>query len=196
MTIYIATLCDSAADYSGKLCVLGAFDTLCAREFPVVHPQCSLAIRIGYEQGDVGRHEMLIRCLDPDGVECLPPFNPVIDVGFPSPFMPFVTRNLVLNLQRVKFERSGKTKTKVAVYAARDWTALDVQFGCTGGQHRSVYFAERLATTLRGYRPDVRVVVTHRERAKWPARATSSAGPAAEPTAGPASAAPSVPGSR
>jgi len=95
------------------------------------------------------------------------------------------------------FERVlALVEAQVAVYAARDWTALDVQFGCTGGQHRSVYFAERLATTLRGYRPDVRVVVTHRERAKWPARATSSAGPAAEPTAGPASAAPSVPGSR
>lgn len=107
MTVFIATLCDSAADYSGKLCVLGAFDTLCAREFPVVHPQCSLALRIGYDQADSGRHEMLIRCLDPDGAECLPPFNPVLDVAFPSPFLPFVTRNLVLNLQRVKFERTG-----------------------------------------------------------------------------------------
>ena len=59
-------------------------------------------------------------------------------------------------------------EAQVAVYAAREFTSLDVQFGCTGGQHRSVYFAERLATTLRGYRPDVRVVVAHRERARWP----------------------------
>ena len=107
MTVHIATLCDSATDYSGKLCILGAFDTLCAREFPVVHPQCSLAIRIGYDQADAGRHQMVIRCLDPEGKECLPPFQPVMDVGFPSPFQPFVTRNLVMNLQRVKFDRAG-----------------------------------------------------------------------------------------
>lgn len=107
MTVHIATLCDSATDYSGKLCILGAFDTLCAREFPVVHPQCSLAIRIGYDQEDAGRHQMVIRCLDPERNECLPPFQPVMDVGFASPFQPFVTRNLVINLQRVKFDRAG-----------------------------------------------------------------------------------------
>ena len=67
------------------------------------------------------------------------------------------------------FERVlALVEAQVATYVRRDWTALDVQFGCTGGQHRSVYFAERLATTLRGYRPDVRVVVVHRERARWP----------------------------
>jgi hypothetical protein len=107
MQILLATLCDSAADYQGKLSLLGAFDTLCARELPVVHPQCSLAIRICYDPQDAGRHQMRIRCVDPSDQECLPPFDPVVDVAFPSPFLPFVTRNLVLNLQRVKFDRAG-----------------------------------------------------------------------------------------
>ena len=107
MQILLATLCDSAADYQGKLSLLGAFDTLCARELPVVHPQCSLAIRICYDPQDAGRHQMRIRCVDPSDQECLPPFEPMVDVSFPSPFLPFVTRNLVLNLQRVKFDRAG-----------------------------------------------------------------------------------------
>ena len=107
MTVLVATLCDSAADYQGKLSLLGAFDTLCARELPVVHPQCALALRMTYGPDDAGQHQMRIRCLDPEGNECLPPFEPVIDVAFPSPFLPFVTRNLVLNMQRVKFERAG-----------------------------------------------------------------------------------------
>jgi RNase adaptor protein for sRNA GlmZ degradation len=37
-----------------------------------------------------------------------------------------------------------------------------VSFGCTGGQHRSVYLAEQLAKRLRG-RNGVDVVVHHRE---------------------------------
>jgi hypothetical protein len=107
MHVQLATLCDSASDYNGKLCLLGAFDTLCSREFPVVHPQCSLVVRLTFEPADVGRHQFRISCVDPGGQECLPPFEPVIDVAFPSNFAPFVTRNIVLNLQQLRIERQG-----------------------------------------------------------------------------------------
>ena len=45
MDIQIASLCDFAADYNGKLVVSGTFDTLVARAVPGVHPQCALALR-------------------------------------------------------------------------------------------------------------------------------------------------------
>jgi hypothetical protein len=38
-----------------------------------------------------------------------------------------------------------------------------VSFGCTGGQHRSVYLAEQLAKHLRG-KEGVEVVLHHREQ--------------------------------
>ena len=43
---------------------------------------------------------------------------------------------------------------------------LQVAFGCTGGQHRSVYFAERLAATIAAI-PGVEVSVTHAARRYW-----------------------------
>lgn len=107
MQLLLATLCDSAADYQGKLCILGAFDTLCAPQFPVVHPQCSLAVRLLFDPVDSGRHEMFVRLLDEDEREVMPPFPPVIDVVFPPGSIPFVTRNVVLNLQRLRFEKPG-----------------------------------------------------------------------------------------
>jgi len=47
-------------------------------------------------------------------------------------------------------------------YLERGFKTLMVSFGCTGGQHRSVYLAEQVARRLRP-RVGVEVVVTHRE---------------------------------
>jgi len=52
----------------------------------------------------------------------------------------------------------------VSNYQRRGFKNLMVSFGCTGGQHRSVYLAEQLARHLRGN--NVEVVVRHRELEK------------------------------
>jgi aminoglycoside/choline kinase family phosphotransferase len=55
--------------------------------------------------------------------------------------------------------------SSVAAYRRRGFSNLMVSFGCTGGQHRSVYLAEQLAKHLRGT-PGIEVVVRHAELEK------------------------------
>jgi len=55
----------------------------------------------------------------------------------------------------------------VSEYQRRGFKHLMVSFGCTGGQHRSVFLAEQVAKRLRG-RTGVEVVLHHRELEKPP----------------------------
>ena len=57
-------------------------------------------------------------------------------------------------------------EASVSNYQERGFKHLMVSFGCTGGQHRSVYLAEQMAKRLGG-RSGMRVVLQHREQEKW-----------------------------
>ena len=52
----------------------------------------------------------------------------------------------------------------VETFRKRGFTDLMVSFGCTGGQHRSVYCAEHLARHLAAKFKGIRVRLTHREQ--------------------------------
>ena len=49
-------------------------------------------------------------------------------------------------------------------YRERHFSNLMVSFGCTGGQHRSVFFAQTIYEWLKATYPDIHVVVNHIER--------------------------------
>lgn len=49
-------------------------------------------------------------------------------------------------------------------YLSRGFSSLMVSYGCTGGQHRSVYSAQHTAEHIKARYPQVRVVLWHREQ--------------------------------
>ncbi len=61
------------------------------------------------------------------------------------------------------------TENAVEKYLRRGFEHLGIHFGCTGGQHRSVYAAEAMKQWLEErFGERVKVDMIHRERARWP----------------------------
>lgn len=58
----------------------------------------------------------------------------------------------------------GIVDPHVETFSSRGFSNLMVSFGCTGGQHRSVYCAENFARHIAGKYPCVRVRLVHREQ--------------------------------
>ena len=108
MDILTAVICDSAADYNGKLCVLGTFDTIYAHRFPAIHPHCALALRCVFRSTDLGDHRFRITFIDPDGRNILPkegePRFEVKVTEIPEKTA-FISRNFVINLQGLPLEK-------------------------------------------------------------------------------------------
>lgn len=106
MDIQVAVLCDSATDYRGKLCLLGTFDTIVTPSLPSVHPHCSIALRVVFRDSDEGTHKFKVRMINEDGKNILPNIEPEIKVKLPENVF-FYSRNLIFNLQQIKFEQAG-----------------------------------------------------------------------------------------
>lgn len=52
----------------------------------------------------------------------------------------------------------------IRTYLDRGFNSLLIGFGCTGGQHRSVYCAQKLGEEIRKLYPEAKVIINHREQ--------------------------------
>lgn len=95
-------------------------------------------------------------------VRCLP--NPHYDLslrpqtGRDAPVIAFLEAEP--EVRRMRDDIARFVATWLPCYVRDNRNYLTVGIGCTGGQHRSVYFAEWLG---RGFRQQARVLVRHRE---------------------------------
>jgi hypothetical protein len=106
MNIQVAVLCDSAIEYQNRLCILGTFDTIRTYQLPAIKPQCSIALQILWNKTEEGTHTIKTRFMDDDGNPTLEAVNSSVKISVP-PTSSFLTTNHILNIQQLKFIRTG-----------------------------------------------------------------------------------------
>jgi hypothetical protein len=105
MKTELFTFCDFAQESGGKLTVVGTFDTIIARNFPCVHPQLSLVIRLRFDLWEFSRHSFRIETRDLDGemnMEAIGGNIEVRGVGNAT-----AVSHLVFTIANIRFKSSG-----------------------------------------------------------------------------------------
>lgn len=70
---------------------------------------------------------------------------------------------IIPEVEQFKNHIKGLIDIAVGNYLKRGFTSLQINFGCTGGQHRSVYFAQQMALYIKKTYP-TNVLLRHREQ--------------------------------
>lgn len=107
MNAELFAICDAATQAGGKLNLLGAFDTIYARNVPMTHPYCAIALRIRMSRIEQGEHNIRINIIDEDGNHVVPPLNGKTKVVV-EPDQDSAVGNIILTLNGLSFRDYGR----------------------------------------------------------------------------------------
>ncbi len=108
MKVELFVACDYAADYAGKLTLVGVFDSLGATQTPVYHPQLCVAAKLRFHDSEAGPKTVRFTLSDADGRDVLQPIEMKISAPAPPSDHATTVVNLVMNIGGIKFERLGE----------------------------------------------------------------------------------------
>lgn len=113
MQVALAALTDAAnTTDNGKLNLLGVFDSIQARDFPVTHPHMAFAFRLRAEHGDQRQtHDVRVSLIDMDGNELFSTDGEV-QIGRIEPGG-FQTVNMIFNVQSAQFAQPGRYRFRL-----------------------------------------------------------------------------------
>ena len=80
MKVELFTFCDFAQENGGKLTVVGTFDTIISKNFPCIHPQLSVVIRLRFDLWEFSNHSFRIESYNLDGEAGIDPIRGNVDV--------------------------------------------------------------------------------------------------------------------
>jgi hypothetical protein len=105
MKTEIFTFCDFAQENGGKLTVVGTFDTIIARNFPCVHPQLSVVIRLRFDLWEFSSHSFRIETRDLDDEMSMETIGGNIEVKGVGNAT--AVSHLVFTISNLRFKSSG-----------------------------------------------------------------------------------------
>jgi hypothetical protein len=105
MKTEIFTFCDFAQENGGKLTIVGTFDTIIARNFPCVHPQLSVVIRLRFDLWEFSNHSFRIETRDLDGEMSMDAIGGAIEVKGVGNAT--AVSHLVFSISNLQFKNSG-----------------------------------------------------------------------------------------
>lgn len=114
MNIQVAVLCDAATDSGGKLNLLGAFDAINAPQFPFLYAQCSVALRMTFNNAEEGAHQLRLTFMEEDGKSLMPGIDVPMTVKIPEDAH-FATSNVIVTIQQLKFDKPGLYSVDVSL---------------------------------------------------------------------------------
>ncbi|MFH1067694.1 MAG: hypothetical protein V1746_07315 [bacterium] len=114
MNIEVAVLCDAATDSHGKLNILGVFNTIFARQFPVIHPHCAVALRVNFQKAEEGAHAIKAEFVNADGQPIMPTCRIAAEVKVPDD-LASISCNFIVNIQGLKLNQPGDYSVDIFV---------------------------------------------------------------------------------
>ncbi len=115
MKIETFVVCDAAANYHGRLSILGAFDIIFSEKIPCVYSQCAVALRLRFSQIEEGDHKIRIDIVDEDGKPVIKHIDGGVKVRFDKYPYNSMVLNIVLNIQNLKIEKYGEYAIDLAI---------------------------------------------------------------------------------
>jgi hypothetical protein len=114
MELDFAVVADAAnVSQEGKLNILGIFDTIWGREFPVRHASMVFVLRVKADFTDQGDHTLEVRLIDADGKQLFRAEGPM-QVPSGAPGRP-VKPHVILGLSGVSFAVAGDYSFEVII---------------------------------------------------------------------------------
>lgn len=114
MQVELFCLADYAAEQAGKLTIVGIFDTLAGSQFPLLHPSCSLAVKLRFTTIEAGTKRLRLNLTDADGKLVLPSIDLPIEVQMLEDQHTCI-RQLVANIGGLKIEKPGEYSFDLAI---------------------------------------------------------------------------------
>lgn len=114
MDVELAVVADAAnVSQEGKLNILGVFDTIWAREFPVRHASMVFVLRVRADFTDQGTHQLQVRLMDADGKQLFKAEGPLqLPTAAPGRSS---KPQIIIGLNGVTFDKPGDYSFEVMV---------------------------------------------------------------------------------